>query len=514
MKTVAIIGAGPSGLVAAKSALELGLQPTVFEQGSKLGGLWREVDDHGFTWDSLCTNLAAESCSFSDFPWPDGTRSHPLRNEVLEYLERYACAFGPQAYIRFDCKVERVVRDEEKNCWRVTWLGASSMEDSSTMATDSFSFVMVCSGIFSRPRYPPFLRAAVDSASESSRKVQPGARKPEILHSCQYRNPRRFANKRVLVVGSAFSGGEIAAEIACARGAARVVNAVGRRRCWYIHRCTAAGIPFDLTAMTRSNAATRVSAGLSAKEERQFFHTALEKACGLNPGDVSPVLRIDPETDAPFLAISDTFLDAVQQCTVHVKPSLVAVEGSIAIFSDGSREEIDTILCATGFHLQLPFFDEQVLRQIEFDCEDSLLPVVMYKDVFSPHLPNAAFIGVERRVRFFSSELEARWVCSVFSGHVPAPDREEMEEELGKQRALRNICPRPQFVRGQMVTIADDYARLCGVQPLVRRGRHDHRRQGALRLADQWALASSPFQAARTKRQAGPGSGHDSSYKR
>lgn len=38
-KTLGIIGAGPSGLVSCKSALEVGLIPTIFEKSSGLGGL-------------------------------------------------------------------------------------------------------------------------------------------------------------------------------------------------------------------------------------------------------------------------------------------------------------------------------------------------------------------------------------------------------------------------------------------------------------------------------------------
>lgn len=40
-KKIAVIGAGISGLGAIKCCLEEGLQPTCFEKGSDIGGLWR-----------------------------------------------------------------------------------------------------------------------------------------------------------------------------------------------------------------------------------------------------------------------------------------------------------------------------------------------------------------------------------------------------------------------------------------------------------------------------------------
>lgn len=40
MKTVAIVGAGPAGLVAAKVLLTDGFDVTVFDKNTTLGGIW------------------------------------------------------------------------------------------------------------------------------------------------------------------------------------------------------------------------------------------------------------------------------------------------------------------------------------------------------------------------------------------------------------------------------------------------------------------------------------------
>lgn len=44
---VAIIGTGPSGLVAAKYAIEQGFNVTVFEQNDIIGGVWWYTDEVG-----------------------------------------------------------------------------------------------------------------------------------------------------------------------------------------------------------------------------------------------------------------------------------------------------------------------------------------------------------------------------------------------------------------------------------------------------------------------------------
>lgn len=47
VSNIAVIGAGPSGLVSAKYSIEHGYNVTVFEQVEELGGLWVYTDEVG-----------------------------------------------------------------------------------------------------------------------------------------------------------------------------------------------------------------------------------------------------------------------------------------------------------------------------------------------------------------------------------------------------------------------------------------------------------------------------------
>jgi dimethylaniline monooxygenase (N-oxide forming) len=49
---VAVIGAGPSGLVAIKELLEEGHEPTCFEKADGLGGVSRFGENDGVVWES------------------------------------------------------------------------------------------------------------------------------------------------------------------------------------------------------------------------------------------------------------------------------------------------------------------------------------------------------------------------------------------------------------------------------------------------------------------------------
>ena len=75
VKTVAIVGAGPSGLSALKGCIDEALRPSCFERSSELGGLWYYTADP-LSEGRICvsatttTVYSKEMISFSDFPMP------------------------------------------------------------------------------------------------------------------------------------------------------------------------------------------------------------------------------------------------------------------------------------------------------------------------------------------------------------------------------------------------------------------------------------------------------------
>src|SRR5437763_5950185 len=105
---VAVVGAGPSGIVAAKHALEAGFDVTVFEAGDGLGGQWYTTARHSGVWPGMHTNTGRAMTAFSDFPAPEDHSLHPAAAQIRAYLEAYARRFGVIDRIRFETPVEEV----------------------------------------------------------------------------------------------------------------------------------------------------------------------------------------------------------------------------------------------------------------------------------------------------------------------------------------------------------------------------------------------------------------------
>jgi cation diffusion facilitator CzcD-associated flavoprotein CzcO len=74
LRRVAVIGAGISGLAAAKCLLDEKLVPVVFEQATEIGGVWNYHEElpagGGVMYRSLRTNTSRQTFAFSDFPAP------------------------------------------------------------------------------------------------------------------------------------------------------------------------------------------------------------------------------------------------------------------------------------------------------------------------------------------------------------------------------------------------------------------------------------------------------------
>src|SRR5919202_6201684 len=193
---VAVIGAGVSGIAAAKCLMEEGLDPVVFEQSAAIGGIWRydesQPDGGGPAYRGLRTNTSKQTTAFSDFPFPKHLPDFPPRAEMLRYLDDYADHFHVRERIRFRTEVTSVTPAGAGR-----WIVASRWADGSRI--EPFDAVVVGSGIFRDPMLPPIPGTATFTGT--------------IIHSRAYTVPARFAGQTVLVVGGGSSATDVAVEV-------------------------------------------------------------------------------------------------------------------------------------------------------------------------------------------------------------------------------------------------------------------------------------------------------------
>ena len=203
-KRVAIIGAGAAGIICCKRFIDDGYNVTVFEQTEQVGGTWvyrEEVGEnvHSSMYKNLKTNLARQSMGFLNFPFPQEYPTFMHHSHVLQYLQSFAESQNLLPSINFNAKVLQILPEDSENPlsggWNLTW---ESLLDGSVKA-EKFDFISICNGHYAFPHIPEIKGIANF--------------KGKIIHSHDYRENVPFTNQSVVIVGSAFSGMDIANEI-------------------------------------------------------------------------------------------------------------------------------------------------------------------------------------------------------------------------------------------------------------------------------------------------------------
>ena len=109
MKTVAVLGAGASGLAAIKCCLDEGLEPTCFERTNYIGGLWHYTDNveegQSCVMKSTVINTSKEMMCYSDFPIPQEYPPFMHNKYVDKYFNLYANQFKLRDRTKFSTEV-------------------------------------------------------------------------------------------------------------------------------------------------------------------------------------------------------------------------------------------------------------------------------------------------------------------------------------------------------------------------------------------------------------------------
>jgi cation diffusion facilitator CzcD-associated flavoprotein CzcO len=391
--TTCVIGAGISGLTAGKALTDWGLPYTCFESSDDIGGNWyfRNPNGASSAYQSLHIDTSRDGVSFRDMPMsPDEFPDYPHHSEILGYLHRYAETFGLRDRIRFETPVEHAER-KDGGGWRITLADGSAQE---------FDFLIVGNGHHWSPRFPDF----------------PGTFDGEELHAHHYigpDDPLDLYGKRVVVVGIGNSSVDITSELS-RKGVAEKVFISTRSGAWVMPKYFL-GRPLDQLV--------KINPRISLKLQRRMARIMPRLAAG----------RMEdfglPHPDHRFLeahpTVSSELLLRLGSGDAIAKPNIAELQGDSVRFEDGSVEQVDAIIYATGYNITFPFFDPEFLS-----APENRLPA--YKRIFVPGIDDLALIGFAQAIPtlFPFVELQSKLVARYVGGDYALPSIAEMEATI------------------------------------------------------------------------------------
>ncbi|KAG8528430.1 uncharacterized protein KY384_007348 [Bacidia gigantensis] len=369
VKDVAIIGAGPSGLVAAKFLLaeKAFSNVVIYEQRDTVGGTWNyaplasqshkmsngDSSQHVSTtakavvtanlpkyntpmYEGLETNVPHMLMGYCDTPFPENTKLFPDRECVMQYLEDYASELSTIIKFKNEVLAVKPTCKSGSEGWDLT----TRASDNGNEATQHFDAVVIANGHGSSPSLPP-----VQGLDEWAQRL------PEsICHSISFRNTKPFKNKRVLLVG----GGPSAADIS--------------------HQLTqVCALPL-----------------LASRPKKSPYH-------------------LDEPNERAYLELA----------------TLIPEERA-AVFKDGSIErDIDIIFLCTGYTYDFDFLGA---ADPAVKAGEGIGAIHPYQYIFHVQHPTLAFVEtLEQIIPFAIAEAQAAVIARVWSGRLALPSSEDMQ---------------------------------------------------------------------------------------
>lgn len=392
---ILIIGAGPSGLAAAKAAIERGLKPEVYEKADTLGGVWRK---NGLAWPQMRVNISRFTGVFTDFPWDDSKPAFPTTEETCEYLTEYAKHFNLDGYIKFGRCVTHVSQQDDG--WSIRYL------ENEIEHNEYYDAVIVASGKYGKPIIPN-IQGLNDFTGEK-------------LHSCDYRG-QEFKGKTVLVVGGSTSGTSIAETVA--ETSDQVIHAFRLPR-WIMPRNVPTGVQFQGLTLPHDLIKTRERQRKFSLQDHYNYYTNLCQE------QIKIPAWVMKSSDRFGVVIADTYLQKVDEDKIlPVKDQITSFEESHVVFKSGKKVKIDCVIFCTGYETDLSYFDKDLVQKFNL----SLPMYSLYKHTIHPDFPTLAFIALTYRefgAVFPCAELQAALACEYFSGKLCLPPAEELKSTI------------------------------------------------------------------------------------
>ncbi len=420
---ICIIGAGVSGLVAAKTFLEEGYTVTVFEKKQGLGGVWEKSR----TYPGLTTQNPRDLYAFSDYPMPASYPEWPTGEQVRNYLESYAQHFGVVERIQFNAEVTQVEKKTRGTGWFVTVNFKSDRSWEWREQKYEFDFVLVCNGTYSIPKVPNLFGIETFTAFGG-----------KVLHSTEFNDISLLEGKACLVVGFGKSATDIAT---IAATLAKKCTLVFRQASWKFPRFFLGIVNVKYILLTRFAEAWFPYRYLQGVE--WALHTMGKPLVWAFWRTQEMLLRLQFRLDACGM-LPDKPINKSVDCASGIAPEgfykyvrtgkIRAIKTHIARFlpdgvdlANGEQLQVEVVIFGTGFRQDIPFLEEKYRRLVM----DERGNFHLYRNLIHPDIPEMGFVGYNSS--FFcqlTSEIGARWLVQLVKGDLILPSLSSIHKEM------------------------------------------------------------------------------------
>ena len=338
---VVVVGGGQAGLALGYFLARDGRRFTILEAADAPAAAWRK------RWDSLKLFTPVRNDSLPGLAFPGDPDSYPGRDEVVDYLTRYAEHFNLP--VQFDSEVLAVRAGDDGGF-------VVELRDRAYVADQ----VVIATGPFQTPRVPA-IAEQLDAGI-----VQ--------MHSADYRGPADVPGDPVLVVGGGNTGYQIAEE---------------------------------LCRLARGPSLRRLAPGAAAPAAARTGPVPLPRGGAVHAGDGRS--RLGQRLQQGETLIGSSPRAARRRHGIELRGRAVEASGTEIRFADGSALSPKAVIWATGFALdhsfvQAPVFDEN--GHVEHRRGVTAVPGLYFLGLPWQHTRGSALLGwVKDDAQYIASEI-------------------------------------------------------------------------------------------------------------
>jgi cation diffusion facilitator CzcD-associated flavoprotein CzcO len=419
-KQVCVIGAGVSGLAAAKAFAARGHKVTIVEKSANLGGVW----DPARAYPDVQTQSPKDLYRYTDKAMPDSYPEWPKGPQVHAYLADYAKGHGLDGLMRFGTTVDGMSRRiDGKPGWTL------ELTTPEKTTREDFDFVAVCTGQFNDPQ-------SLSLSGEDAFKARGG----QILHSSNYSDAALAKGRRVVVLGGSKSATDIA--VNAVNSGAREVTIVYREPVWRIPYFIGGLVNFKRILYIRAQEEMFASWGIGAVA--RLAHTIAKPFVWANWRGLESLLKAQLKL-AKCKMVPETRIEDGVNCSVPIatpgfypmvadgrikaiRGTFDRYEGDQIVMNNGERVGADVAVLAIGYKLGVPFLPEAYRNKlVDPDGQYRL-----YRLIANPDLPELGFVGFNSSFcTVLCADMAAHWLVRYADGQLARqPSAQEMRDNI------------------------------------------------------------------------------------